>query len=140
MDDFYQMKSEAVYDCWRGDCEYHSVNVNTAFIESIFSAPHPSVEDMEEGGIPVFAEEVRSEEQIKIMLKMQDAMEAFCEEYFRTMYISDKPMNRELPLHFLELFPYINYEGECKALYRGKLYDEMSQVYLDMMTGERIQQ
>ncbi len=139
MDDIYSFQSEVMYDIGMG-CDDNSIHRNIAFVESIFSAPHPSAEDMEEGGIPVFAEEVRSEEQIKIMLKMQDAMEAFCEEYFRTMYISDKPMNRELPLHFLELFPYINYEGECKALYRGKLYDEMSQVYLDMMTGERIQQ
>ena len=137
MDDIYMFKSEAMYDIGMG-CDDNSINRNIAFVESIFSAPDPSVEDMEEGGKPVFAKEVRSEEQINVMLKMQDAMEAFCEEYFRTMYISDKPINRDLPLHFLELFPYINYKGECEALYRGKLYDEMSQVYLDMVTGERI--
>ncbi len=136
MDDIYRLESEAMYDFWPETEECSSINSNIAFVESIFSAPHPSVEDMDAGGQPVFAGEARSPEQIEMMRKIQSTIADFCVEYLSTMFISSKSMNRELPVHFLELFPYIVYEGECEALYQGKLYDEMGDVYLDMIPGK----
>lgn len=131
-DNEYQVRSEAVYDTWRADLEYNSMNRNTVLLESIFSSPCPSVEDMSEGGKPLFGIEVRTQEQIQVMLKMQEAMEYLCLEYFQAMYTEHQPINRELPIHFLELFPYIHYTGECEALYRMTLYDELNNSFIDL--------
>ena len=47
------------------------------FLETIFSSPEPSVEDMDENDKPIFSNEIRTEEEIKNMCREQEGIEKF---------------------------------------------------------------
>lgn len=102
---------------------------NNNFLESILTAPEPSVVDMDESGKPVFAVENREIEEIKNVMLAQKGIEEFFFEYISMMFIDGKGINKTLPQFLLKMYKEVWLTGECKKIENRKLNDDLGYKY-----------
>lgn len=97
------------------------------FLESIFTSLDPSVCRMDEGGIPVFDEEKRSEEEKLYVKEVHKAIEDFFCEYLEFGYIEGNELNFNLVDKLFE-FKNLSYTNEhCSLLDEFYLVEDFGQ-------------
>lgn len=94
------------------------------FLEKVFTAPHPSVVDMNEDGQPVFAKETRMNEELHIIEKIQnsiqDELDDIQETYGKMITITDKFI-----LLLLENYKEFDYTKELDFVNHWTLVDDI---------------
>ncbi len=103
------------------------------FLETIFSSPKASVEDMDNWAEPVFGDEMRTEEEIRNMCKEQKGIEAFLWDYYENLWVDGKKIKKELPEALVYLCDEVEYDLECSRVREIKLYNELSNDYRDTL-------
>lgn len=95
------------------------------FLEKVFTAPHPSITDMGKEGIPIYAEEIRKEEEIRdiecIQKNIQDELEDVQKTFGTLFNVTD-----ECLMMILTAYNEFNYGGELNFVNNWKLVDDMS--------------
>jgi len=72
-------------------------------LETILTAPHPSVVDFDRNGQPVYAHETRSDENICCFKKVQDGVMDYFRLFLKLCPVSERTVNKELDGIFLNL-------------------------------------
>ena len=72
-------------------------------LESILTSPMPSVNEFDSDGNPVYAEETRSEENIKCVLKMQQGILNYVDDYLKLVPSELRVINKQLDERLLSL-------------------------------------
>jgi FMN phosphatase YigB (HAD superfamily) len=103
------------------------------FLETIFSSPEPSVEDMDENDKPIFSNEIRTEEEIKNMCIEQEGIEKFFWDYYENLWVDGKKIKKELPEALVYLCDELEYVGECCDVRKMKLYNDLDNDYRDTL-------
>lgn len=136
---FYLCKTSGMYDNLEFYSCYHqgedSEIDNTEyinFLESILTSNEPSVEDMDENGIPIMAEEIRTRQELEMLQKIQEGIEEFFFEYMRTIYSKKKKLEEKLPEMFLRMYKEVYFVDECKDIKKRKLYEDMHGKFYDI--------
>ena len=77
-------------------------------LENFFSSPEPAVDYMSEEGVPVFREEVRSEEDFRKIRAAWDAAESYGQEFFDLFYFAGESVSPNL---IEEMYAAVTYLG-----------------------------
>lgn len=99
------------------------------FLETIFSAPRASVEDMDSSGKPIFGREIRTEEEIRNMYREQQGIEELFWDYYKNLWVDGKKIKKELPEALVYMCDEVEYKSECSHVREIKLYNELSNDY-----------
>ena len=94
-------------------------------LESIFSAPHPSVASVDDSGNIIYGKEKRTEKAIDEMLYIQEETVIIWKEYMEFMYIPEVKVHKELPESMLSVVEIAELEGECRAIMDWVQYDDI---------------
>lgn len=105
-------------------------------LESIFTSPDPSVDDVKEDGGLLFCDETRTKDEIAYVLKEQQGVENFFFDYYSHVWVKGKEIKRELPEALLNLCDQVEYVGACKDVRRMKLYDDLAGRYTEVVRGD----
>lgn len=100
-----------------------SVN-NINFLEKFLTSPEPTVNDMSEGGKPVFGKEDRDDNEIRLLNYMQDIICGEVEEYI-AFQKWDKKISKDLACKLLELLNNTLFEDEAAVLNELNIIDDM---------------
>lgn len=110
---FYFMQLEPEYmadsgiDVWSFyKCEHGkncTVYEDYYILETILTAPHPSVVDFDRNGQPIYARETRSDEDIHCSEKMQDGVMDYFKLYLKLCPITERTVDKEIDGIFLDL-------------------------------------
>ncbi|WP_276951328.1 hypothetical protein [Acetatifactor muris] len=129
--DLYSINARGVYEdkLERGSILYSK----HCFLETIFTSPEASVEDMREGGRPEFAHETRTKEEIRNMCKEQQGIEEFFFDYYKYLWIEGKELKNKLPETLIYMCDQVEYVGECNHVTEIKLYEDLGNTYLETL-------
>lgn len=72
-------------------------------LETVLTAPHPSVREFSEDGIPVYATETRTEKDIQCFGKAQEGIMDYFKTYIKLCPEAERTINKKLDESFLEL-------------------------------------
>ncbi len=87
--------------------ETSAVFDNYYILETMLTAPHPAVQEFDDNGEPVFAEETRSERDIKCFERAQRGIETYFDEYIRILPETLRIENKKLDEAFLTLINHV---------------------------------
>ncbi|SKB94927.1 hypothetical protein SAMN06296386_11033 [Lachnospiraceae bacterium] len=76
---------------------------NYYILETILTSPYPQMLEMGDNGIPVFADETRSEADIEVVKRMQAGIEEYFKDYISILPESARTVNKKLDEKMLEL-------------------------------------
>lgn len=76
---------------------------NYYILETLLTAPHPSVQGFDENGYPVFAEETRCDKAIRCFERAQEGIFDYFKTYMGLCPESERTVNKELDEIFLKL-------------------------------------
>ena len=76
---------------------------NYYILETLLTAPHPSVREFDEKGEPVFAKETRSGKSIRCFERAQEGIFDYFRTYMRLCSEPERTVNKELDEIFLRL-------------------------------------
>ncbi len=97
IESFYRMsetKESAVFD-------------NYYILETILTAPHPMVTGFDEEGEPIYGEETRSEQDIRCIMRAQDGIKDYFQDYLRMLPGEFRTVDRTLDEMLLGLIHHI---------------------------------
>ena len=103
------------------------------FLETIFSSADPSVEDVDERGMPVFSAEIRTEEEIKNMCDAQQGIEMFFEDYCENLWVEGIEIKKKIPEALVYMCDEVEYTGECRNIRKMKLYNDLTNDYREVL-------
>lgn len=98
------------------------------FLETVFSAPVPSIDDISENGEPIYAKEPRTKDQIECMLCIQENVEKHFFEFYDLLYVSKYPIDAHTMEAYLKYYDKVEYAGECCQFAELELLDDMMQI------------
>lgn len=130
-DEVNSNKYTAVFDYYEAFEDYDCMVDFTSMLETIFSSPDKSVSDINEFGIPIYSDEVRSEEQIKLMSKIQEVLQNLIKDYYENDLIRDDIITKDMVSAIFRGILGVKLVGECRNINEWSLYDEVSGVSLD---------
>lgn len=129
--DLYSINARGVYeDKLEGGSILYSKH---CFLETIFTSPEASVEDMGEGDSPEFSHETRTKEEIENMRKEQQGVEDFFFDYYKCLWIEGKELKNKLPEALIYMCDQVEYVGECSHVKETKLYEDLGNTYLETL-------
>lgn len=96
-----ELDIQAFYGDGEKDC--CAVYDNYYILETMLTAPHPSVKEFDESGNPVFADETRSERDMQCFGKAQKGIFDYFKTYIRLCPEAERTENKKLDEVFLEL-------------------------------------
>jgi predicted HAD superfamily hydrolase len=100
--------------------------------ETMITSFSPSVISMDENGKPIYAAEVRSENQLKYVETMQSSIQDYFNEYIKTLYVKNKNINKEVSDMILNLMDE-EYTDQCSELFDNiTLIDDMGRGTLEI--------
>lgn len=94
-------------------------------LEAIFTAPYPSLQWIDENGMPVYAEEVRTNKEIENLLSMQEQIEKFVSE-FSGFLGWDNIISPEFADELLGMIDMVKFKGESLEFIMTENIDDMS--------------
>ena len=103
------------------------------FLETIFSSPEASVEDMDERNRPIFLNEIRTEEEITNMCREQEGIEKFFWDFYENLWVEGKRIKKELLEALVYMCDEAEYTGECRDVRKIKLYNDLGNNYCDTL-------
>lgn len=71
--------------------------------ETFITSPAPSLNSMDEHGEPVYAEEVRSEKQLRYVREMQNTIREYFDDYLKLLYVPGETIDQEVSDRILNL-------------------------------------
>ena len=81
---------------------------NYYILETILTSPEPSVNEFDENGNPVFAEETRNEKDINCIMSVQEGIYEYTKLYCKICPDFEKKINKELDEELLRMIHYVN--------------------------------
>lgn len=96
-----ELDIQAFYGDEEKDC--CAIYDNYYILETMLTAPHPSVKEFDESGNPVFADETRSERDMQCIEKAQKGILDYFKTYIRICPEAERAGNKKLDEVFLEL-------------------------------------
>ena len=127
----FPIHSESIYtDPWQGGSILFEKH---CFLETIFSSEAPSVEDIDEGGMPVFSKEIRTEEEINHMCKEQQGIEMYFWDYYENLWVEGAEIKKKIPEALVYMCDEVEYTGECKDVRKMKLYNDLTNDYREIL-------
>lgn len=127
----FLIHSDSVYiDPWQGGSILFEKH---CFLETIFSSIDPSVEDMDEKGMPVFSDEIRTEEEIKNMCNEQQGIEKFFWDYYENLWVEGVEIKKKIPEALIYMCDEVEYTGECRNVRKMKLYNDLTNDYREVL-------
>lgn len=96
-----ELDIQAFYGDEEKDC--CAIYDNYYILETMLTAPHPSVKEFDESGNPVFADETRSERDMQCIEKAQKGILDYFKTYIRICPEAERVGNKKLDEVFLEL-------------------------------------
>ena len=112
-----EKKSSAIFD-------------NYYILETILTSPYPQLEEFNEGGEPVFAEETRNESDIKVIEQAQDGIRAFFDDYLSLVPEKERIENKSFDEKMLALVNKIQIldEGFMKLMVEDPFFGRMTDI------------
>lgn len=127
----FPIHSDSIYiDKWQGGSILFEKH---CFLETIFSSADPSVEDVDERGMPVFSAEIRTEEEIKNMCDAQQGIEMFFEDYCENLWVEGIEIKKKIPEALVYMCDEVEYTGECRNIRKMKLYNDLTNDYREVL-------
>lgn len=112
----------SVYDERKGQSFSHAIGL----LETILTAPTPSVRAIDETGNPVYGKEKRGRREMEFVETAQEAVMEYVRQYIRLRGI-DGRIDSELPEIALGLLDCVKYEDETGFLIETEHIDDLSQ-------------
>ncbi len=81
-------------------------------LETILTSPEPQVMEFDEKGMPVWAEETRTDENIQCVMEVQEGIKEYFDDYLRIVPESERKCNKKLDEVFLTLINNIVIDDE----------------------------
>lgn len=129
----FPIHTDSIYmDPWQGGSVLFEKH---CFLETIFSSEDPSAEDIDEGGTPVFSNEIRTQEEIKNMCKEQRGIEMFFWDYYENLWVEGIEIKKKIPEALVYMCDEVEYTGECSGVRRMKLYNDLTNDYREILKG-----
>lgn len=106
---FLQLEPEYMKDKKLDICSFYSEEVDCAIfenyyiLETLLTAPHPSVQTVDEVGRPIYTEETRSDKDIRCFQRAQKGILDYFKIYIRLCFEANKAINKLLDESFLKL-------------------------------------
>ena len=97
---------------------------NVWFLEKFLTSPEPSILDMMEGGIPVFDKEVREDDEINVLLRMQNLICVETKQLVESLKW-DKRLGKDLVCFLLDSINDTILDGEAAALSNLDFFDDI---------------
>lgn len=113
----------SVYDERKGQSFSHAIDL----LETILTAPTPSVRAIDEEGNPVYGEEKRERREMDFVETAQGAIMEYIQQYIELRGI-DGEIDAELPEMLLGLLDSVKYEDETEFLKKTEHIDDLSQM------------
>lgn len=117
-----KLKVISVYDERRGQSFSHAIDL----LETILTAPTPSICTMDEEGNPVYMEEQREKGEMELVEAAQKAIMSYIQQYIELRDI-DNRIDSELPEVILGLLDSVKYEDEIEFLKKAEHIDDLRQ-------------
>lgn len=98
-----------------------SIYDNYYILETILTSPYSQVNEFDNMGSPIYADETRSEEDLRFVECVQEGIDEYYEDYLSLMPKEAREIDRDLDESFLSLFNRIRINNE--AFYHMKVED-----------------
>lgn len=129
----FPIHSDSLYtDSWNGGSILFEKH---CFLETIFSSADPSVEDIDEKGMPVFSAEMRTEKEIENMCSEQQGIEMFFGDYCENLWVEGIEIKKKLPEALVYMCDEVEYTGECRDVRKMRLYNDLTNDYREILKG-----
>lgn len=134
---------EGIYLYWRGKTVDDSLNIFSIYdighinnvdykrdlLEVVLTSLEPSIQAMDENGMPVYSSENRTKEELQMIEKAQNAIMESIQQYTK-LRGTDKMIGNDLPEIVLGLCEYVKYEDEAEAFINQKNIDDINQRHI----------
>ena len=97
----YGLDIEAFYS--EGERAFSGIFDDYYILETMLTAPTPSVKEFDENGMPIYGEETRTEENIQCFREAQEGILAYFETYLRICPEADMDIEKKIDEIFLSL-------------------------------------
>lgn len=99
-------------------------------LETILTAPHSSISGFDNNGVPIYAEETRTPENLKCIARAQSGLEAYAERYVEILPRVEWTTNKKLSEVFLKLIGRVDIlDGEfCHLRVEDPFFNRMTDV------------
>lgn len=109
-----------------GEDGINNIDYKRDLLEVILTSPLPSVQTMDENGMPVYSLENRTKKELQMIEKAQNAIIESVQQYIELRGV-DKIIGSDLPEIVLGLCEYVKYKDEAEAFIKQKNVDDINQ-------------
>ncbi|GFI48235.1 hypothetical protein IMSAGC019_03562 [Lachnospiraceae bacterium] len=120
------LKSVRSFYVDKGDyMKLDDINVKRTLMEYCFSSPETNIIGMDEDGNFIYAEEYRTDRDIKHMLDIQEGIREFFVGYYSSFPVGEESFSGSLPNAVINTMDFVELTGECSDMDTIRSIDDM---------------